>query len=144
MDSLFTGGLIFGSVTVIIGALILALIHGFGYRVAGLADHKPGYATRFGMQLVTVFVSSAILYGASMIVTESGALLGALSSGISGAIILIVGLGVGSYYLGLTIVTFLIPATKQQFGVAARSAVLPSLVVLAIYLLPIFVGLSAG
>jgi hypothetical protein len=142
VGSLITDGLIVGAIFGCIGALIFALIHGLGYRVAGVAQYKPRFFMRFLVQLATVLVSGAILYGVTTVASESGTVLAILNRGVSSIFFLVIGMGVGSYYLGLSLVTFLLPITTQQFGVAARAAVLPSVVVLLLYLLPVIAGLS--
>lgn len=57
-----TTAVVFAGIFIVIGALVLAFIHGLGYVLTGLRKHKSRFRSRFLIQLLAGFIIWGFVY----------------------------------------------------------------------------------
>jgi uncharacterized membrane-anchored protein len=126
--------LVFG----VIGSLILAILHGLGYKLLGFKADKPGFWRRFVFQVGSVVVSYGVFYIVGELMVSSAD----VSASILTTLVEAGGIGFFLIIAAVTAVTYLL-GTKSA-SIAMKTPSICTAVVFILMALPGFLAMFAN
>ena len=126
--------IVVSAVLSLIGAILLAWLHGIGFSVFGFKEAKTSFKKRYVFQLLTMVVSTILTWGIFEVLSDGGVM--ALLS--HGAVFAIFGIAVFVsvvWHLSLSGVTFVL-ATKPNWKPAVLTPVIGSGLIFLLMLSP--------
>jgi hypothetical protein len=129
VDDLVNGIIIFGLSMAVLGALILALLHGLGFSIFGYKEIRPSYWKRWLMSLIAGIVGTIVMYFMGSNVTLA-------SENMMSMITIYVLIIVAINHLSLSAVTYFLFDAKGNLGAALKTPILITGLLIAVYLIP--------
>jgi len=128
-SELVDGLIYFGLSMAVFGALITAVLHGFGFSIFGYKEIRPSFLKRWLLSFIAGVIVTALLYLMGDTITLTPA-------NMSTMIIIYVLVVVAINHLTLSAVTYFLFNAKGNNGAALKTPLMVSGFLLVIYLVP--------
>ena len=133
MDNEIVNGLVyFGLGMAVIGSLIAAVLHSFGFLIFGYKDIRPSFVRRWLMSFFSGIIVTLICF----ILGNNVDTTALMATNMIGMIISFILIIVAINHLSLSAVTYFIFSAKGNMGAALKTPIFITVLLLAIYLIP--------